>query len=265
MQHETATSTTGRRSGRGLGIAAAGMLLIATTYGMARFGVGLFAPYLAAQRPELVGVLGAAAAAQFTAYSLAAALSIRWADRHPRWGLALAGATATIGCAGIAAATEPGAFITAVLVAGLGGGFASPALVPVMDAVVAPEAAATAQSVVNAGTAVGVIGAGGVAFTASTIGPAWLLMALACAATGAALWLQLREQANLRPVPAAGMPPALSSGAWRTLAIPAAAALVAGVGSSLTWTFGPLLVTSSGTVDADRLGWLWVAVGLGGF
>lgn len=249
-----------------MGVAIAGTLLIAATYGMARFGVGLFAPYLAADRPELVGVLGWAAAAQFTSYSLAAALSIRWADHHPRWGLALAGATATLGCVGIAAATGPAAFIASVLVAGLGGGFASPALVPVLDAVVAPESAATAQSVVNAGTAIGVIGAGLVAFGASAIGPAWLFMALVCAAAGAAIWFQLRGRGELRPAgPEAGKPPTAPAGAWRALAVPGVAAVVTGVGSALTWTFGPLLVTTSGTVDPERVGWLWIALGLGGF
>lgn len=38
-------ATVGHGSGTGTGAAVAGMLLIAATYGMARFGVGLFAPY----------------------------------------------------------------------------------------------------------------------------------------------------------------------------------------------------------------------------
>lgn len=246
-------------------MAVAGMLLIAATYGMARFGVGLFAPYLAAERPGLVGVLGWAAAAQFTSYSLAAALSIRWADRHPRWGLALAGATATLGCAGIAVATTPAAFIASVLVAGLGGGFASPSLVPVLDALVDSGAAATAQSVVNAGTAIGVIGAGGVAFAASAIGPAWLLMALVCAAAWAALWTRLRGRGDLRPASGRGKSPVLPRGSWKAVTVPGTAAVVVGIGSAMTWTFGPLLVTTSGTVAPGHVGWLWIALGLGGF
>ena len=130
--------TTRRRIHReqtGLSAAVGGMLLIAATYGMARFGVGLFVPLLAATRPALAGGLGWAAAAQFLSYSVAAIVAARLVDRHPRSGLLLAGATATIGCLGVAVATEPVVLLLAVLTAGLGGGFASPALVPIVDGV----------------------------------------------------------------------------------------------------------------------------------
>jgi len=40
--------------------------------------------------------------------------------------------------------------------------------------------------------------------------------------------------------------------------------VVVGAGSSLIWTFGPLLVTGSGSVPSDRVGGLWIALGLGG-
>ncbi|VXB42036.1 membrane hypothetical protein [Citricoccus sp. K5] len=137
--------------------ALAGMLLIAATYGMARFGVGLFAPYLAADRPELVPVLGWAAGAQFTSYAVAATVAARLVAHAPRGGLILAGVTATLGCLGVAVATAPPLFIIAVFIGGMGGGFASPALVPIIDVVVAPAFSSTAQSEVNTGTAVGVI------------------------------------------------------------------------------------------------------------
>ncbi|MDQ0679308.1 hypothetical protein QFZ30_002690 [Arthrobacter pascens] len=47
----------GRRGGTGMGVAVAGMLLIAATYGMARFGVGLFAPLFGAGYMGLSAVL----------------------------------------------------------------------------------------------------------------------------------------------------------------------------------------------------------------
>jgi predicted MFS family arabinose efflux permease len=46
--------------------------------------------------------------------------------------------------------------------------------------------------------------------------------------------------------------------------VPGLAALVVGSGSALIWTFGPLLVTEAGSVDAGRVGWLWIALGVGG-
>lgn len=250
------------RRGTGMGTAVAGMLLIAATYGMARFGVGLFAPYLAVQRPELVGVLGWAAGAQFTAYSLAAVVAARLVDRSPRTGLVLAGATATTGCAGVAVTSDPVVFVVAVFIGGMGGGFASPALVPIIDAVVAPAATSTAQSVANTGTAVGVIAAGLLASAVPSVGPAWLFMALVCAVAAAAVWHRVRARTDLATprVPASAPSPQ----AWWPLLAPGAAAWLAGAGSSLIWTFGPLLLTESGAVAAERVGWLWIALGLGG-
>lgn len=251
------------RSAAGTGTAVAGMLLIAATYGMARFGVGLFAPALAAVRPELVGVLGWAAAAQFISYSLAALAAARLVDRHPRTGLMLAGGTATAGCIGVAVAADPAMFILAVLIGGMGGGFASPALVPVIDAVTDPGSAGTAQAVANAGTAVGVIGAGLIAFAAPSVGSAWLLMALICAAAAAAAWYPVRSPGALS---GARHAPARSPGAaaWKLLCLPGAAALVVGAGSALVWTFGPLLVSRSGVVAGGQVGWLWIVLGAGG-
>ncbi|MEX5272081.1 MFS transporter [Kocuria sabuli] len=261
----TAPSAPARRS-TGMGTAVAGMLLIAATYGMARFGVGLFAPYLAVQRPELVGVLGWAAGAQFTSYSLAAVVAARLVDRSPRTGLALAGSTATTGCVGVAVTSDPVVFVAAVFIGGMGGGFASPALVPIIDAVVAPEATSTAQSVANTGTAVGVVAAGLLVSAVPSVGPAWLVMALVCAVATAAVWHRVRARTDLvaPQTPASGPASAPSRRAWRPLLVPGTAALLAGAGSSLIWTFGPLLLTDTGAVAAERVGWLWIALGLGG-
>ncbi|WP_218220871.1 MFS transporter [Nesterenkonia sp. Act20] len=269
----------------GLGIAVASMLLIAVTYGMARFGVGLFAPRLAAERPELIEVLGWAAAAQFIAYSVAAVIAGRLADRRPRTVLVLAGATATLGSLGVAVASEPVFFIASVVIAGMGGGFASPALVPVIDAMVAVRARSTAQSMVNTGTGVGVIGAGLIAFLAPSVGTAWVVMASLAGAAAASVLLPLRGRAELSPRrrghaasstttkswsagsgAGVSLTPSLEvrAHAWRKMLLPGGAAVVVGSGSALLWTFGPLLVTDSGVVAANQVGWLWIVLGAGG-
>ncbi|MGW9549662.1 MFS transporter [Citricoccus zhacaiensis] len=242
------------------------MLLIAATYGMARFGVGLFAPYLAADRPELVPVLGWAAGAQFTSYAVAATLAARLVAHTPRRSLILAGVTATVGCVGVAVASEPTLFIIAVFIGGMGGGFASPALVPIIDLVVAPGLSSTAQSVVNTGTAVGVIASGLLVWALPMIGPAWFLMALACAASTIGMWQLVRprpDMASSRPRMSRPTSAPLI-GALRSLAIPGMAALLTGAGSSLLWTFGPLILTESGPVLSEQVGWLWIALGMGG-
>ncbi|NYG53943.1 hypothetical protein [Nocardioides perillae] len=48
------------------------------------------------------------------------------------------------------------------------------------------------------------------------------------------------------------------------LLLPAAAAVLVGAGSALTWTFGPVLLSEAGAVPPDGVGGLWVALGLGG-
>ncbi|WP_313815649.1 MFS transporter [Citricoccus sp.] len=254
------------RHGSGMGAAVAGMLLIAATYGMARFGVGLFAPYLAADRPELLPVLGWAAGAQFTSYAVAATLAARLVSHAPRRGLILAGVTATVGCLGVAVATEPTLFIIAVFIGGMGGGFASPALVPIIDVVVAPGLSSTAQSVVNTGTAVGVVASGLLVWAFPVIGPAWLLMALACAASAITMWLFVRARSDVASSRSRVSRPTSAPliGRLRSLAIPGLAAILAGAGSSLLWTFGPLILTESGPVVSGQVGGLWIALGLGG-
>jgi predicted MFS family arabinose efflux permease len=241
-------------------------MLIAATYGMARFGVGLFAPRLALERPALAHVVGLAAAAQFASYAIAAAAAARLSDRRPRSGLVLAGVTATAGCIGVAAASTPMGFVAAVFVGGMGAGFASPALVRVVDAVVCDRAAPTAQSMVNSGTAGGVIGAGMLTFATTSTTPAWVFMATVCAASaGAVLLVARRSGAILPPSPTAVPDPTTSaSRQWGQLVLPGTAALVVGAGSALIWTFGPLLATQAGSVQAGRVGWLWIALGLGG-
>jgi predicted MFS family arabinose efflux permease len=244
------------------------MLLIASTYGMARFGIGLYAPRLVDQRPALSGVLPFAAGAQFVSYSVAAALAAGLVDRRPRAGLVLAGLTASVGCLGVATTSDPVLFVVAVFVAGMGGGFASPALVRVVDAVVSDEASSGAQSLVNAGTAVGVIATGGVAFVAVEVGPAWTVMAGVCAATAFATVHSVRGRVLAAPTAGSlsALPPGTPSGESdrQGLLAVGASAVVAGAGSALLWTFGPSLATRSGVVSPDQVGWLWVSLGIGG-
>ena len=247
---------------RSVAVALAGTLLIASTYGMARFGVGLFAPRLVAERPALAPVVGWAAAAQFVSYSLAAAVAARVSDRRPRAAVLVAGATAALGCIGVATTASAGWFVALVFVGGTGAGLASPALVRLVDAVTPPHAAATAQSLVNTGTAVGVVVAGALALAVpSTAGAWWTMAALNALAAGAVLLL-VRGRGRL------GEPSASVSGTsydWRPLTTPAAAAVVVGAGSALLWSYGPLIATGSGPVDDGRVGFLWIALGMGGF
>ena len=257
----TETSAEPRSPVRSAAVALAGTLLIASTYGMARFGVGLFAPRLVAERPELAPVVGWAAAAQFVAYSVAAAaVAARVSDRRPRAAVLAAGTTAALGCVGVATTASAGWFVALVFVGGTGAGLASPALVRLVDAVTPPHAAATAQSLVNTGTAVGVVVAGalalGVPSTADLVDH------------GGAQRRRRRRRAPARPARRGPGAPTASQrdvDDRRPLATPARAAAVVGAGSALLWSYGPLIATGPGPVDDGSVGFLWIALGIGGF
>jgi protein-S-isoprenylcysteine O-methyltransferase Ste14 len=69
--------------------------------------------------------------------------------------------------------------------------------VRVIDAVVAERAAPTAQSMVNTGTAVGVTGAGVLAFAKTSTTHAWVGMALVCAASAGAILLVVHRGGSM--------------------------------------------------------------------
>ena len=242
-------------------LTAAGTALVAATYGMARFGVGLLHPAMSSERPGLASALPSAGAAQFLSYCLAAALAAVLVPRRPRLVAGAAGAVAGAGCLGIALSTSAWWYVVSAFVAGAGAGLASPALVSLLDARVPPRTAGAAQVVVNSGTSVGVVGAGALATAVPAPASAWPLVAAACLATGAAV-------VALAPVvPSVAAPPrgpVRSTGRPVGAALPAAAAVGAGVLSAATWTFGPTAVVARGALEPDRIGLLWTALGLGG-
>lgn len=236
----------------------AGCLLVASTYGLARFGVGLLHPAMAEQHPGLAGGLPAAGAAAFASYCLAAGLAMPAAARRPRTVAAVAGGSAAAGCLGLAASTTTAWFVASAFVAGAGAGFASPALVVLLDRIVTSRRAGSAQAVVNAGTSVGVALGGVSALSGSDPGVAWPAAATLClaSATGVVALARSRRQPVRPPVTAPLLP--------RALLAPTAMALAAGAGSAAVWTYGPTVALASSSVTPDRVGLLWVALGTGG-
>lgn len=243
---------------REVALAAFGTLLIAATYGMARFGVGLLHPAMASERPGIEDALPSAGTAQFVSYCLAAGVAAKLVPRRARATAGAAGAVAALGCVGLATSTTSSAFVASAFIAGAGAGLASPALVGLLDAVVRDRMASAAQATVNSGTAIGVIGAGAIATVVAAPELSWWIMAVLCAAPALVVVLL-----TSRAAPTVAPPP---HGTLRAshLAVPAAAALGAGVISSATWTFGPTEVVARGALGSDRIGLLWAALGVGG-
>ncbi|WP_454085837.1 MFS transporter [Georgenia sp. Marseille-Q6866] len=228
-----------------------GMALIAATYGLARFGYGLFLPRLEEAFTLGPAVSGTVQADSFLSYCLCALLASRMGAR-PRTVVAWAGVTACVGSLGVALAPSAVTLALSVVVAGAGAGFATPGLVSVVERDVAPERQETAQTVVNAGTGAGIVLAGGLALVAgSQWRLAWVaIAAVSAVATVASLRADRADRGERRH------PSGLTRGALGQLARPLAAAALAGCSSAAVWTFGRSLMAGSTSDGGSIAAWM---------
>ncbi|MGK4592106.1 MFS transporter [Amycolatopsis sp. w19] len=248
---------------RELTFTAAGLSLIAVSYGLARYAYGLFAPTLRTEFGLDGSMLGAIAAGSYVAYCLAViastAVTTRWGARA---GALAAGATATAGTSLIAAAPNAGVLALGVVLAGAGTGLASPSLADAVSRVVRVTRRDRAQAVVNAGTGLGVLVSGPVSLLA--VGDwrmAW--WAFAAASALVTLWIA-RVVPPAKDDRARGLPSPLFPPATGRL-LPAAATL--GLASAAIWTFGRDIAVSVGGLDETASTVVWIvlgAVGLAG-
>lgn len=253
---------------RGLwsGLVLAGTALIASCYGLARFAYGLFAPQLGEEFALSAALSGLIGAGSYVGYCLAigasAVLTTRWG---PRRVAVLAGLVATAGILVVATAPSAGVLAAGVLIAGSSTGLASPPLAAAVATWVREEVRDTAQTVVNAGTGIGVLVSGPVALLLQQQWrAAWLLFALTAAIV--TVWVA-------RALPPNTSTPSRDAGEigrdrkpekWpHGTALLVVASLVLGLTSVVVWTFDQDLIARQSDVD-----WLapmvWTAVGAAG-
>ncbi|WP_245743370.1 MFS transporter [Geodermatophilus poikilotrophus] len=230
------------------------------TYGLARYGYGLYLPDFRAAFPLSTTGAGVVASGSFLAYcgtaALAGHLVVRGRARRALW---LAGGSAALGSAVVATAWSWQVLAVGVLVAGSGAGFATPALVAAVAATVPAEGEPQAQGVVNSGTGAGIVLGGLVVLAApGTWREVWA--GFAVVALLATWWAD-----RCTAWPPGPHRPAPGPGGVRVLALrrPLAAAAVAGVGSASVWTFGRDLLTEAGLSSAVT-GLLWCLLGAAG-
>ncbi len=237
-----------------------GMALIAVSYGMVRFGFGLYVPAFAAAFGLGDGALGPARSRQLRRL-LRSRGGRGCAHRRPRLTVALAGACAVCGSLGIALATSTGWLAGAVVLAGSGAGFASPGLVGLVEQVVDVRRQATAQAVVNSGTGIGIVAASALAMAA---GDQWRVAWGTVAALSGAVTVATLVTANgvrsSTPTPSRlGVATVL-----RALWLPVAPAVLAGVASAAMWTFGRAVVLEAAAPGSSAGVWFWTLIGAGG-
>lgn len=245
---------------------ASGSALIACCYGLARFGYGLFTPVLTDEFDLSSTAVGAIAATSYVGYCAAITVSAALTRRvGPRMVAVLAGVVATAGMAVVAMAPSAWVLTAGVLVAGTSTGVASPPLAAAISQRIRGAAGDRAQTVVNAGTGIGVLVSGPIAFALfDQWRVAWAVYAALAAAvtTWVAFTVRGTSDATVRTVPARR---------WRSGSTAlVAASLMTGLGSIAVWSFGRELISAAGasvaiaSVAWTVLGAAGVAGGLGG-
>ena len=257
-------------------LVAAGTTLIAVCYGFARFAYGLTEPDISADLEVSGSVSGLVASGSYVGYCVAIVVS---SVLTPVWGArrtaTTAGGVATAGM--VMVATSPNASVLAVgvLVAGASTGAASPPLAAAISRWIVQPHRDRSQTIVNAGTGLGVVVSGPIALAAGeSWRAAWTVFAVAAFGATVWIWCALRADGEgdgdraaagrssatrgvhgLRQV----VPPVVP-GAGRLLLV----ATVMGAVSVATWTFGRRLVQSAGGMDPTGSAVLWIVLGAAG-
>lgn len=257
--------------GENFRLAAAGLSLIAVCYGLARFAYGLFVPVFRNTFELDATATGVIAAGSYVAYCVGVIVAT---TATPRLGARLvavgAGILATGGTATIAVAPNALVLAIGVLIAGSSTGVASPPLAHAIARSVAPSSRDRTQTIVNAGTGLGVMVSGPIALLAQDQWRiAWLTFAaLAAVATVGAL-VTVPAARDASPAKGIGAPDCLvdrrlpdgarrlPDGALRLLG--AAAAM--GAASAAAWTFGQDLLVTVGGHTPSFSTFAWIMLG----
>ncbi|PVB60070.1 MFS transporter [Labrenzia sp. 011] len=243
-------------------VTAAGLAIVAVTYGLARYCFGLFLPDIRLEFGLSTEMIGLIAGASYLGY-LAATFAGSWLSTAigPRLPIVLGGLAAASGMAIIAVSPDPWILALGVFIAGTSPGLSYP---PFSDVIVRHTELPRQNSVyawINSGTGFGVAFAGPLAlFAGENWRLAWLTFAvLALAVT---VWNMFTlPGGSARPVSsAAGSVRYLFHKAARPLF---AAALLFGVLTAVFWTYAvELLWTLTGNPRDAVL--FWIVLGIAG-
>lgn len=225
---------------------ASGCALIACCYGFARFGYGLFAPVLADEFGLSSTTVGVVAAGGYVGYCAAISLSAVLTTRlGPRAVAVGAGVVATLGMAMIALSPTAWVLAVGVLVAGTSTGIASPPLAAAISQRILGPAGDRAQTIVNAGTGIGVLASGPIAFVFfDNWRFAWGWYAVIAAVTTTWVFFTVggTVTSTVRTAP---------TRRWRTGSTGlVAASLLTGIGSITVWSFGREVIGTAAAGDA---------------
>lgn len=238
-----------------------GFALIAVSYGLARFAFGLFLPQIRGDLGLSISLGGVIAGTSFLGYCVAITLSAGLTERFgPRPVAVLAGVAATAGLAFISLSTNQTMLVVAVLLAGLSTGFASPPLAAAVASVVDPPHRDMTNTIINAGTSIGVAVSGPVAllFAADWRLAYMIFCGLAMLTTIATFVVVPGATRCVSPM--RFTLPRLTL-QLRKLMI---AAFLMGAASTAIWSFGGELAARTMSWTNREIGALWIVLGISG-
>nr|WP_245324291.1 MFS transporter [Nesterenkonia lacusekhoensis] len=248
------------------------MVLIAVAYGLARFAYGLFVPAFRAEFGLDPGVVGLIGSSSYVAYCLAIYPAMMLTPRlGSRTMVVITGTLATLGTALVGLAPHAAVLAVGVVLGGMSTGLASPPLAHAVSARVAWPHRDRVQTIINAGTGLGVAVSGPVALvTLAHWRSAWLIFA--AVALLATLWAaQSVPHARLARPGAERQgtgerlrsllpDPLLPDGALRLHAT----AVLMGAATAAVWVFGQDVLTGSGGQSQFTATVAWSGLGLCG-
>ena len=242
-----------------------GAVLIAISYGLARFAFGLFVPPIRdalGLAPDVIGVIGALPLISFVFATLIAPLS---ANRLGARNTAMAsGIFGVVGLALISQAVGAVSLGVGVVLCGVCTGLMMPALTAAMQALVRRSLHGRVSSVMNAGTSIGIVVAvPTILFLAGAWRYAYASFAVLAVIGVIATWFFIPSVSRVVPANAAPVQPISADQWWRLLRL-SLFAFMTGFVSAAYWIFAPDLVVNLGSLPPDNTGWLWLGVGIAG-
>lgn len=248
-----------------MGFAFFGAMLVAISYGLARFAFGLFVPSMSTELELSAYVVGIIGAMPFISFVLATLLAPLAADRLGARHLAVL--SGLLGVAGLGMISQSGNALvlgSGAFVCGVCTGFMMPALTSAMQAMVNRSMHGRVSSIMNAGTSVGImVAVPTVIFLADAWRLTYVIFALLAAAGVIAAWIFLPSVSRIVPSDAAPPPP-ITRLQWSRLIRLSLFSFAMGFVASAYWLFAPDLALNLGNLADRHTGWLWFAVGLAG-
>ncbi|MEA2412322.1 MAG: hypothetical protein QOC77_2883 [Thermoleophilaceae bacterium] len=234
---------------RRIRLVAAGIAMVASTFGLARYGYGLLLPEIRHSFRLSSTSLGLIATGSYAAYLVTTAAMAAVGDRAgPRRPVLLGGSCAVAGMAVIALAGSPAVLALGVMVAGASAALAYPPFSEAVTDALPRRAQGRALSIISSGTGWGVAVAVVIALLAGTSWRyAWATFAAVALLATALAALALRGGGRSARSARADLAPL----SWSWFVCPRSGplligALLVGAGASVYWTFAADFAARSG-------------------